>query len=250
MKKLAVIILTYNEERNIEECIRSASFADEVVVVDSGSTDNTVAMAEGQGAKVHIHPFENFAAQRNVGLEQTDADWIFYLDADERISQEAAKDICRAAEENRQAFYDIKRVNIVFGQRMKYGGHGPDYPQRLYPRGHVKWEGVVHEGAITDLPLEHLKGELEHYTYTDWDRYFIKFNQYTTLMAQKMQDNGKKASFWSMASHSFFSFIRFYILQGGFLEGKLGFIFAMNHFFYTMIKYVKLEHMQEQDKKS
>ncbi len=97
MKKLAVIILTYNEEKNIEECIRSASFADEVVVVDSGSTDNTVVMAEGLGAKVHIHPFENFAAQRNVGLEQTDADWIFYLDADERISQEAAKDIRRAS---------------------------------------------------------------------------------------------------------------------------------------------------------
>ena len=249
MKKLAVIILTYNEEKNIEECIRSASFADEVVVVDSGSTDNTVAMAEGLGAKVHIHPFENFAAQRNVGLEQTDADWIFYLDADERISQEAAKDIRRATEENRQAFYDIKRVNIVFGQRMKYGGHGPDYPQRLYPRGHVKWEGVVHEGAITDLPLEHLKGELEHYPYDEWDKYFAKFNQYTTLMAEKMYTAGKRANMCNMFSHAFFGFFRFYFFKRGICEGKLGLILAVNHFFYTMTKYVKLYYLQKKEGK-
>jgi glycosyltransferase involved in cell wall biosynthesis len=251
MPKLAVLILTKNEEKNIEDCIRSAMFADEIVVIDSGSTDRTIGMAESAGARVVVHPMteQGFAGQRNYALTQTDADWVCYLDADERITPEAAEDIRAAVEADAPSAYKIKRMNIVFGQLMRYGEHRPDYVVRLFPRACVKWSGVVHEGPVlgTGLMIRVIKGCLHHYTYTDWDRYFEKFNQYTTLMAKKMQENGRSVSFADILFHPVFAFFRFYILRLGFLDGKQGFIFAVNHYYYTMIKYVKLYYLQKKE---
>lgn len=240
--RLAVIILTKNEEHNIEGAVKSASFADEVVVLDSGSTDRTREFAERLGARfvVHLMGEDGFAGQRNAALDETDADWVFYLDADERITDEAAKEMMRCVKANEWFAYRIKRMNILFGQVMRHGSHAPDYVMRLFPRTMVRWKGVVHESAITELPVRALKGVLCHYTYTDWDRYFVKFNQYTTLMAKKMEERGKRASFLDILLHPSFAFFQFYVLKLGFLDGKQGFIFALNHFFYTMIKYVKL----------
>lgn len=250
MPKLAVIILTKNEEKNIEDCIRSASFADEIVVIDSGSTDQTQELAEAAGARVIVHPMteQGFAGQRNYALTQTDASWVCYLDADERITPEAAEDIRAVVKEDALAAYKIKRMNIVFGQLMKYGEHRPDHVVRLFPKNCVKWSGVVHEGPVlgNGVAIKTIKGCLHHYTYTDWNRYFEKFNQYTTLMAEKMQENGRRVSFADILFHPIFAFFRFYILRLGFLDGKQGFIFAVNHYYYTMIKYVKLYYLQKE----
>ncbi|MGL5269363.1 MAG: glycosyltransferase family 2 protein, partial [Selenomonadaceae bacterium] len=147
MKKTAVLILTYNEEKNIADCIKSAAFADEVVVVDSASTDKTCEIAKQLGAKVCIHPMNGFAEQRNFALEQTEADWVFYLDADERLTPQAAEEIQRLTTEEPSA-YEIKRINIIFGQMMRHGEHAPDYSLRLYPRQAIRWEGKIHEQAI------------------------------------------------------------------------------------------------------
>jgi glycosyltransferase involved in cell wall biosynthesis len=243
MKKIAVLILTYNEEKNIEECIRSASFADEVVVIDSGSNDRTKNLAESLGAKVYIQVLQSFAAQRNFALEKTDAEWVFYLDADERLTEAAAKEIRQLVESEVQAAYEIKRMNIVFGQMMRYGGHGPDYSLRLYPRKAVHWEGVVHENVVIALPTYQMQAVMHHYTYTDWDRYFFKFNQYTTLTAKKLKENGKMASRTDIVLHPIFGFLKFYILKQGFREGFLGFVMAVMHMFYTMVKYLKLRYL-------
>ena len=249
MPNLAVVILTKNEEANIEDCIKSAMFADEIIVIDSGSTDKTQAKAEALGVKFVLHPMteDGFAGQRNFALTQTNAKWVFYLDADERITSEAASEIKQVVLQNEKFAYQIKRVNIVFGQIMKYGEHRPDWCQRLFPTEEVHWGGVVHESPHTSLQVKSLKNIMYHYTYKDWERYFEKFNQYTTLMSERMHTQGKRASFADILFHPLFAFFRFYILRLGLLDGKQGLIFALNHYFYTMIKYVKLYYKQREE---
>ena len=247
--KLAVIILTHNEERHIAACIERAAFADEILVIDDHSTDRTAELARAAGARVIARAIAgDFAAQRNFALTQTDADWVLYVDADERVQPETEAEIARILAEDARAVYEIKRINVAFGRRMYYGGHRPDYSQRLYPRMAVHWVGRIHEHVVSDLPIRRMGGSLLHYTYTDWDRYLLKFNQYTTLMAEKRYADGKRASFLKILLDPPFAFFRDYILLRGFLDGRLGFILAMVHGFYTMVKYVKLYHMEAQSK--
>lgn len=244
--RLAVLILTYNEEENIKDCLQSASFADEIIVVDSYSTDGTLKVVEKFDVTIIQHEMENFAAQRNFAMEKTEAEWIFFLDADERVTPEAAEEITKIVKENKRAAWCIKRMNILFGKQMRFGGHRPDYVTRLFPRRAVRWDGLVHERVICDLSVKRLHGVLHHYTYTDWYRYFAKMNQYSTLMAKRQYGEGKRSSILKIVLHPFFAFFRFYILQLGFLEGKFGFIFASFHMFYTMAKYVKLYYFEEE----
>lgn len=245
MKKIAVLILTYNEEKNIADCIASAAFADEIIVIDSGSSDATVEIAEKLGAKVTVNKMEGFAAQRNLALTKTDAEWVFYLDADERVTKEAAQEI-REVIELEPFAYEIKRMNIVFGKLMKHGGHGPDYSMRLYPRNAVKWEGKVHEHAVLSLPIKRLKNVMMHHTYTDWDRYIFKLNQYTSMMAGQMNERGKRANLLDFVIRPPYATFRFYVLKAGFLDGRMGLILALMHGFYTLTKYVKLYSKNKQ----
>ena len=239
--KLAVIILTHNEEHHIEACIRSAAFADEILVIDDMSTDRTAELAQSLGARVITHPLAgDFAGQRNFALMQTDADWVLYVDADERVNEGTEMELRRIMAADARAVYEIKRINLVFGQRMYYGGHRPDYPRRFFPRDAVHWTGLVHERTESELPVRRMGGSLLHHTYESWEQYFQKFNQYTTLMAERQHREARHASFLKILLDPPFAFFRYYILQRGFLDGRLGFIMAMCHGFYTMIKYVKL----------
>ena len=244
--KLAVIILTHNEVRHIEACIESASFADEILVIDDDSTDRTAEIARAAGARVISHPLAgDFAGQRNFALMQTDADWVFYVDADERVNPETEAALRRVMAENARAAYEIKRINVAFGQEMHYGAHRPDYPRRFLPRDAVRWEGLVHERTVSNLPVRRLKGSLLHYTYTDWDQYFQKMNQYATLMAKRRLAEGERPSFLKILFDPPFAFFRSYVIQRGFLDGRLGFILGIFHGFYTMMKYVKLYYLEE-----
>ena len=239
--KLAVIILTHNEERHIEACIRSATFADEILVIDDMSTDRTAELAQNLGARVVTHPLAgDFAGQRNFALTQTDADWVLYVDADERVNEGTEAELRRIMAADARAVYEIKRINVVFGQRMCCGGHRPDYPRRFFPREAVHWTGLVHERTESELPVRRMGGSLLHHTYESWAQYFQKFNQYTTLMAERQHREGRHASFLKILLDPPFAFFRYYILQRGFLDGRLGFILAMFHGFYTMAMYVKL----------
>jgi glycosyltransferase involved in cell wall biosynthesis len=245
--KIAVLILTFNEENNIRPCIESVIFADEVIIVDSGSTDHTLQIASELGAKVTYNPMtEGFAGQRNFALLQTKAQWVLFLDADERITPELALEIQGIVKDNQPFAYEILRKNIVFGQAVSYGGHSPDFSLRLYPRTAISWKGLVHEQANVTLPIKQAKKTMLHYTYTSWDRYFFKFNQYTTMMAEKMLENGKKTRITDIVLRPWFAFIRFYILKSGWRDGRIGFIMAVYHAFYTMTKYVKLYYLRKE----
>lgn len=249
--RLAVLILTYNEEKNIEQCIQSVLFADEILVIDSGSTDNTISMAEKMNARVVSHPMdEGFAGQRNFALTQTTADWVLFLDADERITDKLAEEIHQVIDRERPYAYEIVRRNVFFGQQVKYGGHAPDYSLRLCLRAAMKWQGLVHEHAMVTLPVKRLQNYMLHYTYTSWERYFFKFNQYTTMMAEQMFKDGKSAAFSDIVLRPGFAFFRDYILKCGFIDGKMGFILAALRAFYTMMKYVKLYYLQDEKRRN
>ena len=246
--QIAVLILTKNEEKNIVDCISSVSFADEILVIDSGSTDKTQVLARQAGARVLTHPMDEqgFAGQRNFALAQTKADWVFYLDADERVSGALAAEIKAAIRQTAEAAYEIKRVSVVMGQEMHHGVYRPDYIARLFPRTAVTWTGVVHERAEVQLPVRRLQAPARHYSDTSWEQYFAKFNQYTTLMAEKMQQQGKRTGFIGMQLHALYAFFQMYVIKQGFRDGRQGLLLCLYHYFYTLTKYVKLYYKQNE----
>lgn len=243
-RKLAIIILAKNEEKNIGSAIDSASFADEILVIDSGSTDATQVIAESRGAKFVFHPMEEdgFAGQRNFALTQTEAEWVFYLDADERITEKAASSMKEIVAGNEEFSFSLKRMNVIMGQMMKHGAHRPDWCLRLFRRGTVSWEGVVHERAVSALPSREMDGELLHHTYSNWTNYFHKLSSYTDMMAERMHEEGKTAGLADLTLRPAFAFFRAYVLQKGFLDGELGLVFSILHSYYTFMKYLKLRY--------
>ncbi len=248
-KTVAVVILTYNEEKNIAACLESAAFADERIVIDSGSSDATREIAAGLGANVFVHAMadQGFAGQRNYALECSAADWFLYLDADERLTPELSDEIIELVNQEEIAAYEILRRNIVFGKKILHGGHAPDFCCRLFPRTAVKWRGLVHEEAVVEIPIKRMQHFMWHHTYTSWQRYFLKFDQYTTLMAKKMHEKGKRSRLSDIILRPVGGFIKFYILKQGWRDGRMGFVLASLHFLYVMLKYQKLYELQNGD---
>jgi glycosyltransferase involved in cell wall biosynthesis len=248
--RLAAVILTHNEEINIAAAITSArQITEEILVIDSGSTDKTLEIAEKEGARIFFRVWDDdFAAQRNFAADKTDADFLFHLDADERITEKLAASIIGACAANRQNIFSIRRVNSAFGKTFKHGFMRPDRVRRLYPRLKSRWEGKVHERLALTLPDEWLAGELTHYTYRTWEQYFVKFNQYTTIAARSYKDQGKTASLTGAFAHASFAFINVFFLKKGFLDGSWGLIMSIIYFMYTLVKYLKLILLIEAEK--
>ena len=247
MPKLAVLILTKNEEKNIADVIKNAQkCSSEIIIIDSGSTDNTVALAETSGARVVFRAWDNdFAAQRNFGLSQTEADWVLYLDADERLNSDliaAIKEKIRNAELKQ---YEILRKSVAFGHKFNYGVLRPDHVMRLFPRKKVEWVNKVHESPVCSLPKEILKGYIEHFTYEGWSQYLQKLDQYTTIWANDAYKNDKKTSLANAFAHATFGFLQMFFLKKGVLDGFLGLALCCNHFTYVLLKYLKLYELRK-----
>lgn len=249
MSKLTVVILTKNEEPNIVDVVENAKqVTDDVMVLDSGSTDRTCELAEANGARVVFRAWDNdFAAQRNYGLEQTNADWVLYLDADERLNDELVKAVKKVIQDNKSVQYTIKRKSVAFGQEFNYGVLKPDRVARLFLKEHVKWVNKVHERPECKDPMKALPGYAKHYTYPNWHAYFNKFNQYTTIWAENAHENGKKTNFLAAFGHALGALIQMSVFKLGILDGCLGVVLCINHFFYTLVKYVKLIDLQRKE---
>lgn len=247
MATLTIAILTGNEEKNIVDVIENAKqCTDSVLIIDSGGTDHTVEMAEDLGATVAIRPWDDdFSAQRNFALTQTDADWILYLDADERLTTETIKGIQRVLETGAlDKQYAIKRKSVAFGKTFNYGVLYPDHVLRMFPRTSVHWVNKVHEHPECDLPSEQLPGYIEHHTYPSWQIWEEKLCLYTTIWAENAYERGKRTSLAGIFGHSLGGFFKMFVLRRGFLDGCLGTYMCCNHFFYTMLKYLKLHELQ------
>ena len=243
---LTVVILTKNEEKDIVDAIRNAQeLTDKVLIVDSGSTDKTVALAEANNAKVVYRAWDNdFAAQRNFALQHVNTAWVLYLDADERMNDELIESIAKAVESDQKALYRLVRRNSAFGRDFKYGVLGPDSVVRLFPSRGVKWEGKVHERPVGEFAEKTLNGYLKHYTYASFDEYLEKMNKYASIGAEDRRQRGKKCSILKdLVFRPAFAFFKMYVLKAGFLEGWMGFVLCFNYANYTLNKYVKLKMM-------
>lgn len=243
MKKLTIAILTFNEIVNIEEVIASSlKCTDDVLVVDSGSSDGTVELAKKLGARVVYRAWDNdFAAQRNFALECTDADWIFYVDADERLTDvliAKVQEILASNLVNRQ--YLFMRKSVAFGKKFNHGVLNPDFVFRMFPVNKVKWVSKVHEKSICELKKEVIPSYIEHYTYRSWEQWEKKMSQYSTIWAEDAYENGKRSSLVKAIAHGIGGFVKMFFLKKGFLDGMLGIILCFNHFHYTLMKYLKL----------
>lgn len=242
MAKITALILAKNEERNIEACIKTLAFTDEVLVIDDFSTDKTKEIAESLGARVIQRSMNgDWGGQQTFAIQNASHEWVLFVDADERISEPLSKEILQVVAEGKKNAYWIKRENRFYHHHATHGVLRPDYVNRLFPAKGSYVEGYVHPQIVTPYPNVKLKNVMYHYTYDTWEQQLNKLNNYTTLAARKYAKNHKKCNFFvDIVLRPLWAFFKVYILNFGFLDGKMGWILSTNHYFYTMNKYLKL----------
>jgi glycosyltransferase involved in cell wall biosynthesis len=240
--KLTVTVITRNEAAHIAAALESACFADELVVVDGESTDDTVAIARRFTDRVIVRPWAGYVAQKNFAAEQASHDWILSLDADERVSPPLAHEIGQLMiADPRAAGYRFPRVTFHLGRWLRSTDWYPDYQLRLYDRGRARWAGgFVHESVTADGPVRALRGELLHYAYRDISHHLQTMDRYTTLAARQMHEDGRRAGWLDVLVRPRFAFFRNYVLRGGFRDGMAGLIVSMMNAHYVGLKFAKL----------
>lgn len=245
--KITATVITLNEEHNIAEAIESLSWADEIIVVDSQSADRTAEIARGFTDRVFVRPWPGYSAQKNFAAEQAGHNWIFSLDADERISRELANEIAqlRGGSEPEAAGFEMSRLTFYLGRWIKHSGWRPDYKVRLYDRKRARWRGdYVHETLETDGKIERLTGDILHYTVRDASEHHLRMDRYTTLAAEQAYSQGKRASTLSLLVSPTVVFLRSYILKLGFLDGVPGLAIARFAAHYEFLRNLKLWEMR------
>lgn len=235
--KISVIILTFNEEIHIKGCLSQFPWADEIIVVDSGSTDKTRDIAESMGAKVFHRPLNNFADQRNYAFSKAAGDWLFTIDADERLSDALIEEIREKIRVNdRTKVYVLSRINFFWGKRLRFSGARNDLTARLLPRDSAQYINPVHETIITDRMRVVLKNPLLHLGTRNLAHYLQKVACYVPLEVRHMMDRGVRRNLWSVLILPPLRFLYLYIAQLGFLDGWGGFQFAIMSSWYEFKK--------------
>lgn len=246
---ITACVITLNEAGRLGDCLASLAFCDELVVVDSGSTDDTAAIAQAHGARVLQRPFDGFRSQKQYAVEQASNDWVLCLDADERISPEL-----RAAIEAEQARgfadasgYRFARLSDYFGRFLRHGNAYPDRVLRLFDRRRGGWRGKreIHEAASVDGAVRTLPGDVVHYPYRSLEQQLAKTQRYARMMAEHDFSRGKRASLGKLVLAPAWRFWRGYLLRGGFLDGWHGLVYAYVRANYVRQKTVMLWLLQQ-----
>ncbi|MFT4632394.1 MAG: glycosyltransferase involved in cell wall biosynthesis [Candidatus Pseudothioglobus sp.] len=238
-------IITHNEALHIAACIRSVDWFAEVLVIDSGSSDETVALARAAGARVIENPWPGFGLQKQFAVDHASHSWVFSLDADERVS-EALKHSMRAllATEPAKSAYQVNRCNHFMGRPLRHGEGYPDWCLRLFNRNQARWsDDVVHEKVLCDGQASKLQGDLDHYSQESLAAYIGKQNRYTTLQAEGLFARGKDASLIKLTLSPLVRFIKFYLFRRGFLDGVPGLVHIALGCFNSFVKYAKLREL-------
>jgi glycosyltransferase involved in cell wall biosynthesis len=251
MQTLSVVIITYNEEQNIGRCIDSVkSIADEVIVLDSFSTDDTPDIVSRKGGLLHQRAFAGYGAQKNAAAALASNDYIFFLDADESPSDALCAAI-KIQKEHEFAFdgYTMNRLNNYRGQWIRHGSWYPDKKLRIINRKKGYWNtDLVHEFIVMESQptLFHLKGDLLHYAYNSVEEHITKNNSYSQLSARLLLKKGRRSNRFTIICNPFWAFLHSYIVRFGFLDGFNGFIIAVNLAHLTFLKYIKLYQLQKE----
>ncbi len=249
MELLSVVIITYNEEKNIGRCIDSVKdVADEIVVLDSFSTDRTVQIAETKGAFVYRQKFAGYGAQKNKALEFAKNNYVLSLDADEALDDTLKASILKAKEGFAFSAYKMSRCAYYSGKFIKHGTWYPETKIRLFDKRLLKWEGLdIHEKIVLPptMAVYPLKGDILHYICDTNEDHVRRSNNFSTLAAQSLYKAGKKTNWLKILASPIWFFLNDYILRAGFLSGYQGWMIAKNQTRYHFLKYAKLYKLQK-----
>jgi glycosyltransferase involved in cell wall biosynthesis len=241
-----VTIITRNEAAQIADAIDSVAWADEIVVVDSESTDETTAIAARHRARVFVRSWPGYVAQKNHAATMATHDWILSLDADERVTPALAAEMrALLAADPGHAAYRMPRVTWYLGRWIRTTDWYPDHQLRLYDRRTAGWTGkYVHEAVTVRGDVGELRGELEHFAFRDIADHLETIDRYTTYAARQMHENARRAGLLQLALHPPLAFLRNYLLRGGILDGTVGFVISLLNSYYVFLKFAKLWELQ------
>jgi len=237
-ENISAVIITKNEKSNIERCLKSVQWADEIIVLDNNSSDNTAQLAKNMGANIHINPkWQGFGLAKKLAVSKAKHKWIFSIDADEEVTPELKNEILKTLENPEYMIYNVKRKSFYLGKLINYCGWNKDYPKRLFNRNFADFnEKNVHESVVSESELGTIQSPLMHYTYPTIASHIDKINNYTNLSAT----NNKKSSLCLSIFSGLLKFIKMYFFQLGILDGKHGFILSLLSSFGVTIKYLKI----------
>lgn len=246
--RLSVIVIVKNEAAVIRRCLNSISWVDEIIVLDSGSTDDTVAICRKYTPHVHQTDWPGFGPQKNRALALATGDWILSLDADEWVTPALRDEILRAiASPDGATAFRIPRLSSFCGRFMRHSGWWPDYVTRLFRRGEARFsDDVVHEHVIAQGKTGTLHEPILHQTFVDLDELLAKMNNYSSLAAKEMRQGGRRAGLAGAVLRGLWAFVRTYVFRGGFLDGREGFMLAVATAEGTYYRYAKLMLMGKQ----
>lgn len=244
MPKVSAVVITLNEASNISDALTSVAWADEIVVVDSGSTDDTVQLATQHTDRVTYHPWDGYGAQKDYATSLASYDWVLSLDADERVTPALAEEITTLLHREQgptHRGYRVPRTTWYANRWMRTTDWYPDYQLRLYDRRGASWgRDLVHESVHLDGPPGTLAHDIQHYAYRDLAGHVATINRYTTLAANQMAREGRHAGLTDLLIHPPAAFLRNYLLRRGCLQGRAGLLVSLMNSYYVLLKYAKL----------
>jgi ADP-heptose:LPS heptosyltransferase/glycosyltransferase involved in cell wall biosynthesis len=251
--KVSAFIICYNEEKNIARCLESVKWCDEIIVVDSGSTDQTREIARQYTDKIFIRPWNGHSEQKQFALEKCSNEWVLNIDSDEEVSPELRAQLINILINNKNTptninGYHISRIVYFLGRWWEHGGWYPEYRLRFFKRSETRWGGVnPHEKAIVNGKTKFIKEPIYHFTYTDFKHQIDSLNKHSSLSAQNLYKDGKRCNFHNLIINPIFRFFKFYVMKMGFREGYPGLIVAGIEASYTFFKYLKLWEIEKQE---
>ena len=246
---LTLVVITRDAGAQLQDCLASAAFAAETIVVDSGSRDDTVEIARRMSARVLMHEWLGFGPQKNFAVAQAAHDWVLCLDADERVSTELGLSLRVAMAAPQHVAFAMARRNRFLGRWLAHGEGYPDWSLRLFDRRHARWsDDAVHEHVVADGSVGRLEGDLLHASGESLDSYLEKQNRYTSLQAEAMHARGERFSFARLLISPLARFARFYLFRAGFLDGTAGLVHIAIGCFNSFCKYAKLRALEQAER--
>ena len=240
-QEISIVIITLNEEKNIERCLKSVQWAGEIVIVDSGSVDRTIEICRKYTDKIFEVEWMGFGLTKKFAVDAAKNDWIFSIDSDEEVTVELKRKIQEILKDPSVNGYNVKRKSFYLGKMIHHCGWDRDYPVRLFNRKHGNFnDKSVHESVKIEGEKHKIHEPMLHYTYPTIHSHIEKINRYTDLSADQLFEKGKSCSLIAALARGFVKFVKMYLLQKGFLDGKLGFILSYNSAYGVYLKYLKV----------